>query len=91
MPEIAAIVPEEQRLFLSSLSPGPAQKRLALAVVLGILVVFVVITVGLLSGIQLGAINAFVAAYATAMFVTDRSPRSSYSPSFPFCVRVPSS
>ena len=36
MLEIAAIVPEEQRLLLSSLSPGPAQKRLALAVVLGI-------------------------------------------------------
>lgn len=50
MLETASIVPEEQRLFLSCLSPGPAQKRLALAFVLGILVVFVLITVGLLSG-----------------------------------------
>jgi signal transduction histidine kinase len=72
MPEIAAaIVPEEQRLFLSSLSPGPAQKRLALAVVLGILVVFVVITVGLLSGMQTRRIDAFLPAYLTAMFVCD--------------------
>ena len=34
MPGIVAAIPEEQRLILSSLSPGPAQKRLALAVVL---------------------------------------------------------
>jgi signal transduction histidine kinase len=71
MPEIAAIVPEEQRLFLSTLSPGPAQKRLALAVVLGILVVFLVITVGLLSGMQTRRIDAFLPAYLTAMFVCD--------------------
>jgi signal transduction histidine kinase len=71
MPELAAIVPEEQRLFLSSLSPGPAQKRLALAVVLGILVVFVVLTVGLLSGMQTKQVDAFLPAYLTAMFVCD--------------------
>jgi signal transduction histidine kinase len=71
MQEIAAIVPEEQRLFLSSLSPGPAQKRLALSVVLGILVVFVLITVGLLSGAQTRRIDAFLPAYLTAMFVCD--------------------
>ena len=71
MPEIAAIVPEEQRLFLSTLSPGPAQKRLALAVVLGIVVVFLVITVGLLSGMQTRRIDAFLPAYLTAMFVCD--------------------
>jgi len=68
---IAAIVPEEQRLFLSSLSPGPAQKQLAVAVVVGILVVFVVITVGLLSGMQTTRIDAFLPAYLTAMFVCD--------------------
>jgi signal transduction histidine kinase len=61
---------EEQHFILSSLSPGPAQKRLALGIVLGLLVALYVIT-GPLSGIQLGAINAFVAVYATAMFVTD--------------------
>ena len=66
----AAIVPEEQHLVLSSLSPGPAQKRLALGIVLGILVALYLIT-GPLSGIQLRAINAFVPVYATAMFVCD--------------------
>jgi signal transduction histidine kinase len=71
MQEIAAIVPEEQRLFLSSLSPGAAQRRLALGVVLGILVVFVLITVGLLSGAQTRRIDAFLPAYLTAMFVCD--------------------
>jgi uncharacterized membrane protein len=71
MDEIAAIVPEEQRLLLSSLSPGPAQKRLALAVVLGILVVFVLITLGLLSGMRVRRIDAFLPAYLTAMFVCD--------------------
>ena len=62
--------PEEQHFILSTLSPGPAQKRLALGIVLGLLVALYLIT-GPLSGIQLGAINAFVAVYATAMFVTD--------------------
>ena len=71
MQEIDPIVPEEQRLFLSSLSPGPAQKRLAFAVVLGILVVFALITVGLLSGMQTRRIDAFLPAYLTAMFVCD--------------------
>ena len=65
MLKTAAIVPEEQRLVLSSLSPGPAQKRLALAIVLGISVVFVLITVGLLSGVQARRIDAFLPAYLT--------------------------
>ena len=71
MLEAVPIVPEEQRLLLSSLSPGPAQKRLALSVVLGILVVFVLITVGLLSGVQTKRIDAFLPAYLSAMFVCD--------------------
>lgn len=71
MSDVAAIVPEEQRLFLSSLSPGSAQKRLAIAVVLGILIVFVAITVGLLSGAQTRRIDAFLPAYLSAMFVCD--------------------
>ena len=66
----AAVGPEEQHFILSSLSPGGAQKRLALAVVLAFAIAFV-ITDGLLSTIQLGRIEAFVPAYATAMFVTD--------------------
>jgi signal transduction histidine kinase len=70
MREIAAIVPEEQ-FVLSNLSPGPTQKRLALAVVLCILAVFVLITAGPLSGVRLGRVYAFVPAYAMAMFVCD--------------------
>jgi signal transduction histidine kinase len=66
----AAVVPEEQDFILSSLSPGRAQRRLALAVVLALLVAYF-LTVGPLSTIQLGRIDAFVPAYATAMFVTD--------------------
>src|SRR4051812_42578670 len=71
MAEIAAIVPAEQRLFLSSLSPGRAQKRLALGVVLCFLAVFVLIAAGPLSGVRFGRVDAFVPAYATAMFVCD--------------------
>ena len=71
MHEIASTVPEEQRLLLSSLSPGPAQKRLALTVVLGLLAVFVLITVGLLSSMRVRRIDAFLPAYLTAMFVCD--------------------
>jgi len=71
MPDLASPVPEEQRLFLSSLSPGPAQTRLALAIVVGIVVVFVLITIGLLSGVQARRVDAFLPAYLTAMFVCD--------------------
>jgi len=67
----ATIVPEEQHLILSNLSPGPAQKRLAFAVVLGIVAVFVLITAGLLSGIQTSRVDAFLPAYLSAMFVCD--------------------
>jgi signal transduction histidine kinase len=70
MVKTAPVVPEEQH-FLSSLSPGRAQRRLALAVVLALLVVFFITEVGPLSTIQLGRIDAFVPAYAAAMFVTD--------------------
>jgi signal transduction histidine kinase len=69
--EATAVVPEEQHFILSTLSPGPAQKRLAFAVVLGILVVFVLITAGPLKGVQLGRVDAFVPAYVTAMFAFD--------------------
>src|ERR1700730_957144 len=64
------VVPEEQHFFLSSLSPGRAQRRLALAVVLALLVAFFIVA-GPLSTTQLGRIDAFVPAYATAMFVND--------------------
>jgi signal transduction histidine kinase len=70
MAKTAAAVQEEQHFVLSNLSPSPAQRRLALAVVLALLVAFV-ITAGPLSSIQPGRIGAFVPAYATAIFVTD--------------------
>ena len=66
-----AAVPKEQDFILSSLSPGPAQKRLALCIVLGLVVVFALITAGLLSGVQTSRVDAFVPAYLTAMFVCD--------------------
>src|ERR1700709_2248325 len=59
--------PEEQHFTLSSMSPGRTQKRLALAVVLAVLF----ITEGPLSTNQLARIDAFVPAYAAAMFVID--------------------
>src|SRR5262245_9236334 len=67
----AAVVPEEQHFVFSSLSPGSAQKRFAFAVVVGILVVFALITFGPLKGVHLGRVDAFVPAYAMAMFVCD--------------------
>ncbi len=70
MVKTTVVVPEQQPFILSSLSPSPAQRRLALAVLLALLAAFL-ITEGLLSTIQLGRIEAFVPAYATAMFVSD--------------------
>jgi signal transduction histidine kinase len=71
MLKTAAVVPEDQHFILSTLSPGPAQTRLALAVVLGLLIVVIFIAAGPLKGIQLGRVDAFVPIYATAMFVND--------------------
>jgi signal transduction histidine kinase len=65
-----AASPEEQHFILSSLSPSPAQKRLALAVALLLLVAFF-ITAGPLSKVQLARIDAFIPAYASAMLVID--------------------
>jgi signal transduction histidine kinase len=71
MPKKAdATVLEEQQFVLSAISPGSMQKRLALGIVLGLLVVLFLIT-GPLAGVRLRPINSFVAVYATAMFVTD--------------------
>jgi hypothetical protein len=42
MAKTAAAVPEEQQFILSTLSPSLAQRRLALAVVLALLVAFVI-------------------------------------------------
>jgi signal transduction histidine kinase len=70
MVKTAAVVPEEQHFILSSLSPRRAQRRLALAVVL-VLLVALFLAGGPLSATQVGRIDAFVPAYATAMFVSD--------------------
>jgi signal transduction histidine kinase len=63
-------IEEDQHFVLSAVPPGSAQKRLALGIVLGLLLALYLIT-GPLTGIQLSPVNAFVAVYATAMFVTD--------------------
>lgn len=65
-----ASVPEGQNYVLSSLPPSPAQKRLALGIVLALFVALALVT-GPFGGMQLGAIHSFVAVYTTAMFVTD--------------------
>jgi hypothetical protein len=70
MVKTTVVVPEEQHFTLASLSPGQAQRRLAVAVVLALLGAFFM-AAGPLSTIQLGRIDAFVPAYATALFVTD--------------------
>jgi signal transduction histidine kinase len=64
-------MPEEHRLVLSRLPPGNAQKRLAVGIVGAILGVFALITVNPFSGVQPVRIDAFIPAYATAMFVND--------------------
>jgi hypothetical protein len=44
MQEAVVTAPDEQSLIASGLSPGPAQKRLALAFALGIAAAFFVLT-----------------------------------------------
>src|ERR1700736_3016549 len=70
MVKTPTVVRDGEQFILTSLSPSRAQRRLALAVVLALLVAFF-ITAGPLSTIQLGRIDAFIPAYATAMFVND--------------------
>jgi signal transduction histidine kinase len=65
-----AAASEEHDFILSSLSPSLAQKRLALGVVLVLLAVYF-ITSGPLSAMRLPRIDAFIPAYASAMFVND--------------------
>jgi signal transduction histidine kinase len=70
MVKTAAVVPEEQDFILSNLSASGAQRRLALAVLLALLLALFIVA-GPLSTIQPGRINAFVPAYAMALFVID--------------------
>jgi hypothetical protein len=62
--------PEGQDFTISSLPPTPAQRRLALGVVLVLIAAFVV-AVGPLSTVPLPRIDSFIPMYATAMFVND--------------------
>jgi signal transduction histidine kinase len=70
MMKTAAVVPEEERFFLSSLPPGRAERRLALAVVLVLLATFFIFA-GPLSNIETRRIDAFVPSYSTALFVIE--------------------
>jgi signal transduction histidine kinase len=70
MLKTVADVPEERQFLLSNLSPGPVQKRLALAIVFSLLIWFFV-TAGPLSGIKLREIQAFVPLYGAAMLMLD--------------------
>src|SRR5262245_34690038 len=56
-------------LVLTNLSPSPAQRRLALGIVLLLLVVFIVAAP--FATLPMPRINAFVPAYATAILVND--------------------
>src|SRR3984957_13726125 len=71
MQKAVAVAPEEQHFILASSPPGPAQKRFALVVTLGLLTVFFLITAGPLRNIQTSRIDAFIPIYLTAMFVND--------------------
>ena len=62
--------PEGQAFTIASLPPSPAQRRLALGVVLALMAAFVV-TAGPLSTVPLPRIDAFIPTYGAAMFVND--------------------
>jgi len=66
----AAALPEEGFLVLSTLPPSRAQKRLALVVLLGLLVTFI-LAAGPLSHVRVGDIVVFPPAYATAMLLSE--------------------
>ena len=70
MLEVLAGRPDEQHLVLSSQPPSRAQKRLAFAVVLALVVAFA-ITVGPLKSFHPPRIDAFIPAYTAAIFVND--------------------
>jgi signal transduction histidine kinase len=67
---VKSMVLDDRHFVISSLPPSATEKRLALAVV-AVLVICFVITAGPLSSYQLARIDAFIPAYASAMFVND--------------------
>ena len=70
MAKTQAAAPEGQDFIISSLPPSPAQRRLALGVVLALMAAFVV-AAGPLYTVPLARIDAFLPMYTAAMFVTD--------------------
>ncbi len=66
-----AAIPADHHFMLTSLSPGPVQRGLAIAIVLGLLMVFVLIAFGPFADVHPRRVNAFVPAYVTAMFLCD--------------------
>jgi hypothetical protein len=70
MVKTRSVAPEGQDFTIASLTPSPAQRRLALAVVLALMAAFGV-TAGPLSTVPLPRIDAFVPMYVAAMFVCD--------------------
>jgi hypothetical protein len=70
MERAAVIVAEDGSFVLSRMSPGPAQKRLAVGILAGLLAV-VFIVMGPLAGLQLRPVESFVPIYMTSMFVND--------------------
>jgi len=70
MVKTRSAAPEGQDFIISSLPPSPAQRRLALGVVLALMAAFVVVA-GPLSNVPLARIDAFVPMYGMAMFVND--------------------
>lgn len=71
MPRTHVLIPEQQHFILSTLAPSAAQKWLALSVVCGISIVFVLITFGPFRGVHLHRVDAFVPAYVMTMVVCD--------------------
>jgi len=65
-----AVAGKEEHFVLSSLPPSQAQKRLAAAIVLGLLAALYLV-LGPFGGMQLDVVRSFVAVYTTAMFMTD--------------------
>jgi signal transduction histidine kinase len=70
MVNLSEMAAEEQAFILSTLPPGPAQRRFALGLVVFILVACLLIA-GPLARVHTVPIPAFVPAYATAMLVND--------------------
>jgi len=70
MERAAAVVPDEDFFVLSNLPPSRGQKRLALAVTLALLAIFL-LAAGPLSHIRTSRVAAFVPVYTTALVLSD--------------------